>query len=114
MKGLLFLVLIAVWYFALTEAKKCSVSSDPRVWAHDKGQFRHVRGTNKWVEMNDKNEVVSTFLEEQRAGSQIVIGSTEREISILLQSDLAGIRNKGQHNFQQLYGGSWLKIADCT
>ena len=108
------IILVALGMSVPSECKRCSVTSDPRVWVHDNGQFRHLKNTNKWVEMNDKNEVVSTFEEEQRVDMQIVIGSREREVSILLQGDLAGIRNKGQQNFQQLYGGGWVKVADCT
>lgn len=111
---ILILVLCGSHPSSLTEAKRCSVSSEPRVWVHDNGQFRHIRGTNKWVEMNDKNEEIWTFEEEQKHGEQVIVHSKERELSILLQGDLAAIRPKGQQNFQQLYGGQWVKVADCT
>ena len=111
---LLALLLLASLSTSFSEAKLCKLRKGHSVWRHAGGTFRRVRGTLLWEETNDKGEKQSVFEEKSRDGGGLIIYSPEREISILLRDDLAGIQNKGQHGFQQLYQGSWAKLVDCT
>ena len=98
----------------MADAKDCKLKKGHSVWRHGGGTFRRVKGTLLWEETNEKGEKQSVFEEKSREGGGLIIHNAEREISILLRDDLAGIQNKGQHGFQQLYQGSWAKLVDCT
>jgi hypothetical protein len=96
-------------------AKECKLKKSKTAWKHQGGSFRKEGGGSlNWIEYDGEGKPGSTFVEELREGDQVVIRNDERSIAILLRGDLAGIRNKGEHNFQQLYQGHWMQVADCT
>lgn len=95
-------------------AKPCRLDSSSQVWKHNKGSFKRQKGTTNWVEHDENGAPGSKFVQTQTEGSSIVIFDKEREVSILLREDLAGIRGKGEGQFQQLYQGSFVKSVDCT
>jgi hypothetical protein len=97
-------------------AKECRIDATSTVWKHAKGSFKKTRGTNEWVEYNENGEAGAKFVHQMTEGSSIVVLDKDRDVSVLLRDDLAGIRNNknGEHQFQQLYQGSWVKTVDCT
>lgn len=100
---------------SIVEAKDCRITNAVSAWKHGGGSFKREGNTKNWVEYNDKGIPGTRFEESQREGpSTLVLFDPKREIHILLRDDLAGIRNKGEHQFQQLYQGHWLKTVDCT
>lgn len=111
-------VLLVIALFLLSDCtvsgKLCRTLKARTAWKHAGGTFRKVLRTTSWIEYDNKGNAGSEFLEELKEGEQLVITNEARGISILLRSDLAGIRQRGEHNFQQLYGGGWMKMVDCT
>lgn len=99
---------------ALVAAKECRAGAARQVWKHSKGSFKHVPGTNDWQEVNEDGSLGSLFRQVLTEGTSIVIRNDDRKIELLLRDDLAGIKNEGEQQFQQLYGGGWLSIVDCT
>jgi hypothetical protein len=95
-------------------ARNCRTLKAKNAWKHQGGTFRKLPRTLTWVEYDGKGIATSEFTEELREGDQVVITSQSRGISLLLRGDLAGIRNRGEQNFQQLYQGHWMKMVDCT
>eukprot|EP00008_Paramoeba_atlantica_P015169 CAMPEP_0201495002 /NCGR_PEP_ID=MMETSP0151_2-20130828/51399_1 /ASSEMBLY_ACC=CAM_ASM_000257 /TAXON_ID=200890 /ORGANISM="Paramoeba atlantica, Strain 621/1 / CCAP 1560/9" /LENGTH=103 /DNA_ID=CAMNT_0047883687 /DNA_START=44 /DNA_END=355 /DNA_ORIENTATION=- len=96
-------------------AATCTLRNEPRLWQHDKGEFRRSRGkSNSWEEINEEGQITSRFTQQQLSGRQVILRNNERDITLVLTEEMAGIRGKGQEQFQQLYAGSWVKIADCT
>ena len=108
------LVLLACSFFLTADARTCRTLKAKNAWKHQGGTFRKVPRTLIWMEYDNKGIATSEFHEEMREGDQVVITSEARGISLLLRGDLAGIRNRGEHNFQQLYQGHWMKMVDCT
>lgn len=99
----------------LISSKACRVTKSNSAWKHAGGSFRRKSsGSLEWIEYDGEGKAQSEFVEETREGDQLVITSHQRGISILLRHDLAGIRNRGEHQFQQLYQGHWMRVADCT
>ena len=111
-----FLLLVLATAFCATpaDAKDCKILNKHLVWKHAGGTFRKLRGTNTWVEYNKEGNEGSRFSEKMVEGDQVVIHDPARELSILLRGDLAGIQNKGEQNYQQLYAGGWTRTVDCT
>lgn len=101
-------------FITAAEARECKVKKGSHVWKHGGGTFRRIKGTLTWEEANEKGEVQGTFQEFAREHEGIILRHEERGVNILLRNDMAAIQNKGQRNYQQLYGGSWLKTVDCT
>jgi hypothetical protein len=95
-------------------AKECQMGRSGDFWKHEKGSFKRVRGTKTWHEYNAENEKGGEFKQIQTEGTAFVLHSKDRNVDILLREDLAGIRNKGEQQFNQLYGGAFLKSVDCT
>lgn len=115
LKCLLVAVAVAVaGSFSLAEARECKVKKGSHVWKHAGGTFRRIKGTLNWEEANEKGEGHTVFTEVTRENDNLVIRNEERGVNILLRNDMAGIQNKGQNGYQQLYAGSWLKTVDCT
>lgn len=96
-------------------------------WKHDKGSFQCVNCLGaaadavksgavrrQWHEYDHERKLVNAFVEEMREGMQLVLRDEGRDISILLRSDLSGIRTGGEQNFRQLYGGTFMMVVDCT
>lgn len=108
-------ILAIVLCTVTVDANLCKVGKSNSAWKHNGGIFRRKGPKSiEWVEYDNDGKAGSDFVEETREGDQLVIGNQERGISILLRHDLAGIRNRGEHQFQQLYQGGWMKVADCT
>jgi hypothetical protein len=109
------LLLLVLGTSTRVEANLCKVGKSNAAWKHNGGIFRR-KGLKsiEWTEYDNDGKPGSDFVEETREGDQIVITNHARGISILLRHDLAGIRNRGEQQFQQLYQGGWLKVADCT
>ncbi|CUG90241.1 membrane-associated protein, putative [Bodo saltans] len=97
------------------DANLCKVGKSNSAWKHGGGIFRRKGPKSiEWTEYDNDGKAGSDFVEETREGDQLVITNQVRGISILLRHDLAGIRNRGEQQFQQLYQGGWMKVADCT
>mmetsp|Transcript_80259 Transcript_80259/g.93722 ORF Transcript_80259/g.93722 Transcript_80259/m.93722 type:complete len:123 (+) Transcript_80259:73-441(+) len=108
-------MMVAVMCVGWVDGRTCKVGKSHSAWKHGGGTFRKTApGSLEWIEYDGNGVAGSSFMEELKEGDQIVITNAERGISILLRNDLAGIRNKGEHNFQQLYQGGWMRVADCT
>lgn len=112
--SLLAAIAVVALLAVLADAKDCKLLNMNLVWKHGGGSFRKLRGTNTWVEYSKDGHEGTRFSEKLVEGDQVVIYDPTRELSILLRGDLAGIQNKGEQNFQQLYGGGWTKTVDCT
>lgn len=110
-------------------AKDCATRAAGAMmaWKHEQGSFQCVNclgaqaeavqsGTvrRRWHEYDRERHLVNSFVEEMRDGTQIVLRDEGREISILLRTDLCGIRTAGEQNFRQLYGGTFMAVVDCT
>ena len=111
--AILLVVLLAMCATAV-DGRTCRTLKAKNAWKHQGGTFRKVPRTLTWTEYDNKGIALSEFTEEMREGEQVVITSEARGISLLLRGDLAGIRNRGEQNFQQLYQGHWMKMVDCT
>ena len=112
------LVLVAAVLLAVlpaaADARDCKMGKSGHVWKHEKGTFKRVLGTKTWHEYNENNEKGGEFKQTLIEGSSYVLHNKDRNVDVLLREDLAGIRNKGEQQFQQLYGGSFVKTVDCT
>lgn len=112
-----------------TQAKDCLTRSPGTMmaWRHEQGAFQcnNCMGAGAdavssgatrrlWSEYDKSRQLLNTFVEELREGAQLVLRDEGRDISILLRSDLCGIRTGGEQNFRQLYGGTFMSIVDCT
>ncbi|KAG5506153.1 hypothetical protein GH5_05836 [Leishmania sp. Ghana 2012 LV757] len=67
-----------------------------------------------WTEYNQDHHATNSFVEEHRDGTKVVIHDENRSLSILLSSEVSGIRNEGEQNFRQLYSGTFISVVDCT
>ena len=110
----LVLVLLCALFTAATVGKECKPGPERQVWTHENGSFRKQPNGRDWQEMNNDGTLGSLFRQIHQEGTSIVIRNDEREIELLLRDDLCGIKNKGEEQFQQLYGGGWVRIVDCT
>lgn len=110
-------------------AKDCATrdASAMLAWKHEQGSFQCVNclgagsGAVKagamrrqWKEFDRDRRLLNTFTEEMRDGTQLVLRDEERDMAILLRSDLCGVRTGAEQNFRQLYGGTFMTIVDCT
>lgn len=115
--------------FAVAHAKDC-VTLGPNsmiVWKYDGGSFQcdgcigaNAVGVNsgtarrRWTEYDKDRNILNSFVEEHREGNKLVLHDESRGMSILLRSDLSGIRSEGEQNFRQLYSGAFISVVDCT
>lgn len=118
---LLLLGLVAVTAVPVVTAKNCEARNTLSVWKHGGGMFRRMpspgaRGTFVWKEFDNSWNVLATFQESMRdvAQQQVVLVDKERGVSILLRTDVCGIRQTDEQQFQKLYGGTWMRVVDCT
>lgn len=89
------------------------MKNDLAVWKHAKGMLR--RGNDKkWREFNEDYVEVSTFVEEARDATNVVLFNPQRSVRLLLRNDLCGIRSGDEPSFQQLYSGGFVGMADCS
>lgn len=95
-------------------AKECRAGAEREVWRHEKGSFKRMPNGRDWQEVNTDGTLGSLFHQVHTEGTAVVIRNDERKIELLLRDDLCGIKNEGEQQFQQLYGGGWAKIVDCT
>ena len=108
------LLVVCAMLALCTSAKECKPGPDRHVWKHEKGSFRKQPNGRDWQEVNNDGTLGSLFRQIHQEGTAVVIRNDEREVELLLRDDLCGIKNKGEQQFQQLYGGSWVRIVDCT
>ncbi|GET88392.1 hypothetical protein, conserved [Leishmania tarentolae] len=117
------------WPFTVVHAKDC-VTLDPNsmvAWSYGGGSFECDncigadavgirRGTVRrhWKEYDKNRKVLHSFVEEHRESKGLVLHGENRDVSILLRSDLSGIRTDGEQSFRQLYSGSFISVVDCT
>ncbi|CCW70350.1 unnamed protein product [Phytomonas sp. Hart1] len=110
----LILILLVMISGSSILANRCVAKDTMTVWKHDKGLFRKPKHSNIWLEYNSNYELVATFKEISRSPEGIIMHDDERGLSILLRSDVSGIKTEEEANFQQLYHGSFTKVADCS
>ncbi|CCW62948.1 unnamed protein product [Phytomonas sp. EM1] len=95
-------------------ANRCVAKDAMTVWKHDKGIFRKAKHSNIWSEYNASYELITSFREEKRSQDGVIIHNDESGVSILLRHDICGFKALEESNFQQLYHGSFMRVADCS
>jgi hypothetical protein len=112
-------VTVAALFLALAagaDARLCVPSKTATMWRHGGGTFKRTPGSAaEWREYSKENVPNdSKFRQVHVEGTSIIIQDDERNVQVLLREDLAGIRNVGEPQFQQLYQGEFVKVVDCT
>ncbi|CAG9573535.1 conserved hypothetical protein [Leishmania major strain Friedlin] len=122
-------VCVAGSLFTVVHAKDC-ITRGPNsmiAWKYEDGSFQcdncigaHAVGVSsgtvrrRWTEYDKDRNILNSFVEEHREGKKLVLHDESRGMSILLRSDLSGIRTEGEQTFRQLYSGAFISVVDCT
>ncbi|EPY16944.1 hypothetical protein STCU_10898 [Strigomonas culicis] len=116
---LVFVALLAAVILAssapLAAAHTCKAKAVREAWGHDGGFFFLEAGKGKiWKEVSQNNVIVSSFREVKREPDQIFLFNDSRNVGIVLKDDLCGISENGDPQYNILYKGRFMPVADCT
>lgn len=101
-------------------AAECVASDDTTVWKHSNGLFHRYQATPGgngkaiWKEYDADRNLLAQYEEKERQNGAVILRDNSRGgLEVLLRRDISALKQPKEREFQQMYAGTFLRVAHC-